>query len=256
MALNNIGLAMTAKDLAPAEKSLKFLAEKIDEIGGFVKDCKQLKGNLFNKENYVLPWKANELLFLERVATEANLVEIQLAKIKGDVQEKFDLLKRRVPMNVASQCESSRSTRRKKENKRKLEKRKEKRQLSSSVKVLDAILLDDVEKEDIVKQVEKADFSFTIDKQDINMDSLESLKPKFHQHGIKLLLTQGVFSNDALQLIQKVLNNFDENKKSKEVSKKKRKITTDKSQMSLFTALANAEKLSEQNISDSESESD
>lgn len=95
--------------------------------------------------------------------------------------------------------------------------------MSSSVKVLDAILLDDVEKEDIVKQVEKADFSFTIDKQDINMDSLESLKPKFHQHGIKLLLTQGVFSNDALQLIQKVLNNFDENKKSKEVSKKKGK---------------------------------
>jgi hypothetical protein len=245
---------MTAKDLAPAEKSLKFLAGKIEEIGVFVKDCKQLKGNLFNKERYVLPWQANELLFLERVATEAISVEIQLAKIKGDVQEKFDLLKRRVPMDVASQCESSRSTRRKKENKRKLGKRKKNRELSSSVKVLDVILLDHIEKEDIVKQVEKSDFSFTIDKQDINMDSLESLKPKFHQHGINLLLTQGVFSNDALQLIQKVLNNHDENKKANDLSKKKRKITTDKSQMSLFMALENAKKLSEQNISDSESD--
>ena len=119
---------------------------------------------------------------------------------------------------------------------------------------MDVILLDHIEKEDIVKQVEKSDFSFTIDKQDINMDSLESLKPKFHQHGINLLLTQGVFSNDALQLIQKVLNNHDENKKANDLSKKKRKITTDKSQMSLFMALENAKKLSEQNISDSESD--
>ena len=116
---------------------------------------------------------------------------------------------------------------------------------------MDVILLDHIEKEDIVKQVEKSDFSFTIDKQDINMDSLESLKPKFHQHGINLLLTQGVFSNDALQLIQKVLNNHDENKKANDLSKKKRKITTDKS---LFMALENAKKLSEQNISDSESD--
>ena len=68
-----------------------------------------------------------------------------------------------------------------------------------------------------MKQVEKSDFSFTIDKKHINMDSLESLKSKFHQHRIKLLLTQGIFSSDALQLIQKVLNNFDENKKSKEI---------------------------------------
>ena len=84
------------------------------------------------------------------------------------------------------------------------------------------------------------------------MDIMESLRPKFHQ---KLLLTQGVFSNDALQLMQKVPDNFDENiKKSKEVSKKNRKTKTDKSQMSLFTALANAENLSEQNISDSESD--
>ena len=118
---------MTAKDLAPAEKSLKFLAGKIEEIGIFVKDCKQLKGNLFNKERYVLPWQANELLFLERVATEAISVEIQLAKIKGDVQEKFDLLKRRVPMDVASQCESSRSTHKtKKREQKKAWKKKEK----------------------------------------------------------------------------------------------------------------------------------
>ncbi|CAB3995548.1 Hypothetical predicted protein [Paramuricea clavata] len=109
----------------------------------------------------------------------------------------------------------------KKENKRKLGKRKKKRELSSSVKVLDVILLDHIEKEDIVKQVEKSDFSFTIDKQDINMDSLEYLKPKLHQHGINLLLTQGVFSNHALQLIQKVLNNHDENKKGKRFIKKK-----------------------------------
>jgi hypothetical protein len=48
-------------------------------------------------------------------------VEIELAKIKGDVQEKFDLLKSRMPMDVASQCESSRSmhkTGRKREQKK------------------------------------------------------------------------------------------------------------------------------------------
>ena len=65
---------MTDKDLAPAEKSLNFLAKKIEEIGGFVKDCKQVKGNLFNKENYLLPWKANDLLFLERVVTECKVL--------------------------------------------------------------------------------------------------------------------------------------------------------------------------------------
>ena len=79
------------------------------------------------------------MLFLERVATEAGTVEIKLAKIKGDVQEKFDLLKRRVPVDIATRCESNRSTRRKKENKRKVGKRKERRALLSSVKVLGAI---------------------------------------------------------------------------------------------------------------------
>lgn len=43
-------------------------------------------------------------------------------------------------------------------------------------------------------------------------------------------------------------------KSQRKYQKKRGKITTDKSQMSLFTALANAEKLSEQNISDSESD--
>ena len=77
---------MTAKDLAPAEKSLKFLAGKIEEIGVFVKDCKQLKGNLFNKERYVLPWQANEL-FLERVL---------INKLQRLFQWKYNWLKSRV----------------------------------------------------------------------------------------------------------------------------------------------------------------
>ena len=38
---------ITAKDLAPIEQPLKFLAEKIEEISAFVQDCNQLNGNQF-----------------------------------------------------------------------------------------------------------------------------------------------------------------------------------------------------------------
>ena len=238
---------LTAKDLVPAESTLKFLEEKIEGIHVFVEECIQLKSKLYNKENSVLPWKANELLFLERVATEARTLEIKLAKIKGDVQEQFDFLKRRVPGGIATKCENSRSARRKKENKRKFGKRKNKRALSSSVKVMDAILSDTERKNVIVKQVENADFSFTIKEEDVNMDGLSLLRQKFHKPGLTLLVAKHVFSNDALKLVQKVLDDFQENINGKRNQvRKKRKVTTG-SQMSLHTALANTVKSNEQN---------
>ena len=61
-----------------------------------------MKSNIYNKKNSVLPWKATEILLLERVGTKAKTLEIKLAKIKGDVQEKFDFLERRVSEDIAT----------------------------------------------------------------------------------------------------------------------------------------------------------
>jgi hypothetical protein len=67
-----------------------------------------------------------------------------------------------------------------KENKRKLENR------TSSVKVLEVIYPAlSFRERGYCEGSRKSDFSFTINKQDIHMDSIESLKPKFPQHGIK-----------------------------------------------------------------------
>ena len=56
--------------------------------------------------------------------------------------------KKRVSGGIATQCENSRFARRKKENKRKFGKRKNKRALLSSAKVMDAIL-SDTERKDL-----------------------------------------------------------------------------------------------------------
>ena len=64
---------------------MKFLADKIEGICVFLEEWIQLKSNLYNKENFVLPWKANELLFLERV--QAKTLEIKMAKIKSDCSQ-------------------------------------------------------------------------------------------------------------------------------------------------------------------------
>jgi hypothetical protein len=107
---------------------------------------------------------------------------------------------------------------------------------------MDAMLSDTKRKNVIVKQVENSDFSFTIKEEDINMDGLSLLRQKIHKSGLTLLVTKCVFSNDALKLVRKVLDDFEENINAKRNQvRKKRKVTTG-SQMSLHTALANAMK--------------
>ncbi len=51
------------KDLVLAEKSLKFLEGVLQRIDAFMAQIKTLKGNLFDKDMDIKPWKANELSF-------------------------------------------------------------------------------------------------------------------------------------------------------------------------------------------------
>ncbi len=132
---------LTSKDLKPAEDSIKFLSGIINEIDTFIVECKTLRANLFHRENTVKPWKANELLLLEKIIKELLAVHAKMVKTKGDIlQNVGGYLKRRVLENDAIQHDNTRSNRRMKENKRKASKRKERRRLKSCYRVLQEII--------------------------------------------------------------------------------------------------------------------
>ena len=131
---------LTSKDLKPAEDSIKFMSGIINEIDTFIVECKTLRANLFDRENTVKPWKANELLLLEKIIKELLAVHAKMVKTKGDILQNVGYLKRRVLENDAIQHDNTRSNRRMKENKRKASTRKERRRLKSCYRVLQEII--------------------------------------------------------------------------------------------------------------------
>ncbi|CAB3979992.1 Hypothetical predicted protein [Paramuricea clavata] len=127
---------LTSKDRKPAERCVEFMAGIIQEVDSFIVECKTLRSNLFDKENTVKPWKANELLFLENIIKDLSAIDTKMVKAKGDIFQNVCYLRRRVLESEAIQHDNSRSKRRMKENKRKSSNRKEQRKLRSCCKKL------------------------------------------------------------------------------------------------------------------------
>ncbi|CAB4016594.1 uncharacterized protein LOC110249849 [Paramuricea clavata] len=119
---------LTSKDRKPAERCVEFMAGIIQEVDSFIVECKTLRSNLFDKENTVKPWKADELLFLENIIKDLSAIDTKMVKAKGDIFQNVCYLRRRVLESEAIQHDNSRSKRRMKENKRKSSNRKEQRE--------------------------------------------------------------------------------------------------------------------------------
>ena len=110
---------LTSKDMKPAERCVEFMAGIIQEVDSFIVECKTLQSNLFDKENTVKPWKANELFFLENIIKDLSAINAKMVKAKGDIFQNVCYLRRRVLESEAIQHDNSRPNRRMKENKRK-----------------------------------------------------------------------------------------------------------------------------------------
>ncbi len=175
---------LTSKDLKPAEDSIKFMSGIINEIDTFIVECKTLRANLFDRENTVKPWKANELLLLEKIIKELLAVHAKMVKTKGDILQNVGYLKRRMLKNDAIQHDNTRSNRRMKENERKASKRKERRRLKSCCRVLQEIIGSKDIAEKMIAKVDNNDFSFVINDSDIIPEKLLTLKPKVYKSGL------------------------------------------------------------------------
>lgn len=131
---------LTSKDLKPAERSVEFLTEVINDLNKSISECKTLKSNLFDKSHSVKAWKANELLFFDNVTESLSKTEAKLVKIRGDVDQNIGYLKRRVLESDAIHQDNARSKKRVKQNRRKSLKRKCQRNIKSCCAVLKKII--------------------------------------------------------------------------------------------------------------------
>jgi hypothetical protein len=226
---------LTSKDMKPAERCVEFMAGIIQEVDSFIVECKTLRSNLFDKENTVKSWKANELLFLENIIKDLSAIDAKMVKAKGDIFQNVCYLRRRVLESEAIQHDNSRSNRRMKENKRKSSNRKEQRKLRSCCKVLQEIigLTDDAQ--EMIAKVDKGDFTFTIDNSDIVPEKLLALKPKTHKSGLLFLIEKNVFVSGSKEMAEEAVNNMDMPKRSSVLKKRKTG-----QQMSIESAFANA----------------
>ena len=96
----------------PSERCVEFMSRIIEEIGTFIVECKMLRSNLFDKENTVKTWKANELLFLENTIKNFLAIEGKMVKVKRDILQNINYLKRRVVESDAIQHDNTCCTRR------------------------------------------------------------------------------------------------------------------------------------------------
>ena len=241
---------LTSKDLKPAERCVEFMSRIIEEIGTFIVECKTLRSNLFDKENTVKTWKANELLFLENTIKNLLAIEGKMVKAKGDILQNINYLKRRVVESDAIQHDNTRCTRRTKENKRKSSKRKEKRKLNNCCKVIQEIIGLKDTAEQMMTKLEKGDFSFAIDDSDFIPEKLLTLKPKTHKSGFILLIEKNIFiSRESKELAEEAVNNMEIGNRNK----KKRKIGK---QMLIETAFAKAMNNNTNNSSHSSDDED
>ena len=58
------------------------MAGLIKEVDSFIVEYKTRRSHLFDNENNVKPWKANELLFLENVIKDLSAIAARMAKAK------------------------------------------------------------------------------------------------------------------------------------------------------------------------------
>lgn len=156
------------------------------------------RSTLFNKENNVKSWKANELKFYDDRMADSEAMKCKLEECQTKIITNIGTLKRKLSLVNDEVAESKRKRKRLQENKRKTAVRRENRLHAKVSEVLKIITDGKVVFDDIKSQNTKIVKADVCPKKD--------LSPRYHLKALSHIIENKWFDDDALPVAQGMLD--------------------------------------------------
>lgn len=225
------GLLTTFKpgDISKAESCQEQIVNEIKDVEEQIALVLKKRSNLFDSNNQVKHWRANELEFLDEQKTALDGVYSKLQSTHSTIISNVNILKRKLDMQQDRNVESKRKRFSKRKNAARSIKEKNKRLM---LKV-----------EETVKLMTNGRLTYTeISKNDDKKITLTDicteciLKPRFHANSLDHLLKNNFFHADAMEFAESKLEelNSTREKETKRKSKYKHCAEIKSKQSSLF----------------------
>ena len=190
----------------------------ISKVEASVKEAENLEKELMQRRERLL--NSNNLSGIKKgfeeeyqyLTSNCVLIQEQLKKllsVRNNLNQSHLLLSRsRVQPHQTAQ-ENARVKRRKKENKRKVQKGKQNRLLKRCSEILDCLIIDKQTSallDEIVLKGKEVPLELKIKKENVlNIQELQKMKPKFHLGALLHLRDKDIFSGNALDVVESTI---------------------------------------------------
>ncbi len=219
-------------DCAKAEAAKDIIDSAVSNISTYIDVIIKQQSSLFNKENNVKSWKANELKFYDDRMADLEAMRGKLEECETKIITNIGTLKRKLSLVNDEVSESKQKCKRLQENKRKTEVRRENRLQAKVSEVLKIITDGKVVFDDNKSQNTKIVKADLCPKKD--------LSPRYHLTALSHLIENKWFDDDALPVAQGILDTLTQKQEliSQANNRRKEKTKQKKRQPSILSMFA------------------